>query len=128
LNCQFLFSPDKQKIPFRLPLAMDGKLPEKVGEKTGTNMYPSVGTENGTRQYFVTSVKVEKVPEKVFHLAISQTHYSMEGRAIVRETTLEEYLKNPVSGNEKEAEDMANSVTLYDAPVYNGHHWEWQLT
>jgi molybdopterin-containing oxidoreductase family iron-sulfur binding subunit len=95
----------------------------KVGDHTGTNLYPFVGVENGNRRYFVPSANVGKVPGKVFELAISQTHYSMEGRPIVRETTLDEYLKNPVSGNEKEAEDLSKSVSLYKAPVYNGHHW-----
>ena len=47
----------------------------------------------------------------------------MEGRPIARETTLLDYIKNPASGNEKEAEDLANSVTLYNEPEYNGHHW-----
>jgi MoCo/4Fe-4S cofactor protein with predicted Tat translocation signal len=115
--------PGQAKDTISVAIGYGREVAGKVGEKTGSNLYPAVGTENGTRKYFVTSAKVEKVPEKVFELAISQTHYSMEGRAIVRETTLEEYIKNPVSGNEKQAEDMANSVTLYDAPVYNGHHW-----
>lgn len=115
--------PGQAKDTISVAIGYGREIAGKVGEKTGTNLYPSVGTENGTRQYFLTSVKVEKVPEKVFELAISQTHYSMEGRPIVRETTLDEYIKNPVSGNELKAEHESKAVTLYDAPVYNGHHW-----
>lgn len=115
--------PGQAKDTISVALGYGREIAGKVGDKTGTNLYPFVGIENGTRQYFLTSAKVEKVPGKVFELAISQTHYSMEGRPIVRETTLDDYLKNPVSGNEKEAEDLAKSVTLYEAPVYNGHHW-----
>jgi len=115
--------PGQAKDTISVAIGYGREIAGKVGEKTGTNLYPSVGTENGTRQYFLTSVKVEKVPEKVFELAISQTHYSMEGRPIVRETTLDEYIKNPVSGNELKAEHESKSVTLYEAPVYNGHHW-----
>ncbi len=95
----------------------------KVGDRAGSDVYPFVETENGTRRYFVTSAKVEKVPGKVFELAISQTHYLMEGRPIARETTLEDYIKNPSSGNEMKAEDDAKSVSLYKKPEYNGHHW-----
>jgi Fe-S-cluster-containing dehydrogenase component len=115
--------PGQAKDTISVALGYGRDIAGKVGDQTGTNLYPFVGTENGARQYFVTSAKVEKVAGKVFELAISQTHYSMEGRAIVRETTFDEYLKNPVSGNEKEAEDESKSVTLYKAPVYNGHHW-----
>jgi molybdopterin-containing oxidoreductase family iron-sulfur binding subunit len=115
--------PGQAKDTISVALGYGREIAGKVGEKTGTNLYPSVGTENGTRQYFLTSAKVEKVPGKVFELAISQTHYSMEGRPIVRETTLDEYIKNPVSGNEIKAEHEEKSVTLYEAPVYNGHHW-----
>ena len=115
--------PGQAKDTISVALGYGRQIAGKVGDKTGSNLYPFVGIENGNRQYFMTSAKVEKVPGKVFELAISQTHYSMEGREIVRETSLDEYIKNPVSGNEKEAEDNAKSVTLYDAPVYNGHHW-----
>lgn len=115
--------PGQAKDTISVALGYGRKIAGKVGDQTGTNLYPFVGTENGTRQYFVSSAKVEKVPGKTFELAISQTHHSMEGRPIVRETTLADYIKNPVSGNELKAEHEAKSVTLYEAPVYNGHHW-----
>ncbi len=115
--------PGQAKDTISVALGYGREISGKVGDQTGTNLYPSIGTENGTRQYFLTSAKVEKVAGKVFELAISQTHYSMEGRPIVRETTLDEYIKNPVSGNEIKAEHEEKSVTLYEAPVYNGHHW-----
>ena len=115
--------PGQAKDTISVAIGYGREIAGKVGDQTGTNMYPFVETENGARQYFLTSVKVEKVPGKIFELANSQTHHSMEGRPIVRETTLDEYIKNPVSGNELKAEHEAKSVTLYDAPVYNGHHW-----
>ncbi len=115
--------PGQAKDTISVALGYGREIAGKVGNKTGTNLYPSVGTESGARQYYLTSAKVEKVPGKVFHLAISQTHYLMEGRAIVRETSLDDYVKNPSSGNEKEAEDLAKAVTLYKEPEYNGHHW-----
>jgi molybdopterin-containing oxidoreductase family iron-sulfur binding subunit len=95
----------------------------KVGDGLGKNMYKLVTIENGVRQYYLSSAKIEKIEGKVFELAISQTHHSMEGRPIVRETSLDEYLIDPAAGNELKAEHDSKSVTLYDEPVYNGHHW-----
>lgn len=115
--------PGQAKDTISVAVGYGRQVSGKVGDQTGKNVYPHVVTENGTRRFYVTSAKVEKVSGKTYELAISQTHYLMEGRAIVRDTSLEEYLKNPASGNEEEAIDEANSVTLYKAPVYNGHHW-----
>ena len=115
--------PGQAKDTISVALGYGREVSGKVGDKTGKNLYPFVGSEHGTHRYFVTGAKVEKVSEKTFELAISQTHYSMEGRPIVRETTLSDYVKNPISGNEIKAEHEANSVTLYKAPEYNGHHW-----
>jgi molybdopterin-containing oxidoreductase family iron-sulfur binding subunit len=47
----------------------------------------------------------------------------MEGREIVRETTLEEYLADPQSGNEKHLEAEHHDTTLYEEPEFAGHHW-----
>ncbi len=115
--------PGQAKDTISVALGYGREIAGKVGEKVGTNLYPNVGTENGTRQYYLTSVKVEKVPGKVFELAISQTHYLMEGRPIARETSLDDYVKNPSSGNEKHEDDVSKAVTLYKEPEYNGHHW-----
>lgn len=115
--------PGQAKDTISVAIGYGREVAGKVGDKTGTNLYPSIGTENGFRRFFIADAKIEKVPGKVFELAISQTHHSMEGRPIVRETTLDEYIKNPVSGNEIKAEHEEKSVTLYEAPVYNGHHW-----
>jgi MoCo/4Fe-4S cofactor protein with predicted Tat translocation signal len=123
LELPVFVQPGQAKETISVALGYGRKIAGKVGENTGSNLYPMVGTENSTRQYFLTSAKVDQVPGKVYELAISQTHHSMEGRPIVRETSLAEYIKNPVAGNELKAEHEKNAVSLYKAPVYNGHHW-----
>ena len=47
----------------------------------------------------------------------------MKGRDIVRETSLDEYAKNPSAGNEAHAEAEEHSVSLYAKPEFKGHHW-----
>jgi len=115
--------PGQAKDTISVALGYGREIAGKVGDHTGKNLYSFVVEESGNRKYFVTSAKVEKAAGKVFELAISQTHYLMEGRPIARETTLEDYIKNPASGNEKHEEVEANAVTLYKEPEYNGHHW-----
>ncbi|MGE5395552.1 MAG: TAT-variant-translocated molybdopterin oxidoreductase [Candidatus Saccharibacteria bacterium] len=124
LELPVFIQPGQAKDTISVALGYGRQVAGKVGNKTGYNVYPMVGTENGTRQYYVTSAKVDKVPGKVMELAISQTHYLMEGRPIVRETILSDYVKNPAAGNELHAINNANSVTLYHEATYNEpHHW-----
>ena len=53
-------------------------------------------------------------------LAKSQTHPSMEGRPIVKEATLVEYLANPSAGNEVEHK---RHLTMWSGHAYPGHRW-----
>ena len=115
--------PGQAKDTISVALGYGREIAGKVGNKVGSNLYPSVRKENNTRLYYMTSAKIEKVPGKTFELAISQTHYLMEGRPIVRETSLLDYVKNPSSGNELHAINESKSVTLYKEPQFNGHHW-----
>jgi len=56
-----------------------------------------IGIANGLRSYSADGISFEGTSETI-EFALSQTHHSMEGRPIVRETVLEEYLKDPSSG------------------------------
>ncbi len=94
----------------------------KVANKTGVNAWPLVTVKDETRQYSIGEVKVSKTGKK-HTLALTQTHHSMEGRPIVRETSLEEYLENPAAGNESHAEAEKNKVSLYKDVKFDGHHW-----
>ena len=94
----------------------------KVGENVGQNMFTKTSVENGGKKYWLSGVEVV-VTEKTYELALSQTHHSMEGRPIVRETTFEEWKIDPSTGNERHKEAEEHSVTLYPEPVFNGHHW-----
>lgn len=94
----------------------------KVGDGVGKNMYPFTSFENGTQKFWLSDAQVS-VTDKTFDLALSQTHHSMEGRAIVRETNFDEWQLDPTSGNELKAEHDEHSVSLYPEPEFKGHHW-----
>ncbi|MFV0593878.1 MAG: TAT-variant-translocated molybdopterin oxidoreductase [Draconibacterium sp.] len=94
----------------------------KVGDAVGTNMYPFVSVENGAKKFWLAGVDVQTTA-KTFELALSQTHHSMEGRPIVRETNFSEWQIDPASGNELKEEHEKHDVTLYPEPEFKGHHW-----
>ena len=91
----------------------------KVATGVGSNAYPLIRGEPKT---FVKSVQIEKTG-RIHELALTQEHHSMEGRAIVRETSLEKYREDPHSGNELHEHAVAHHTTLYEEPEFDGHHW-----
>ena len=88
----------------------------------GVNVYPFVRNTGGTRLYGFLIDKIENTLKKK-KLALTQEHSSMEGRAIVRETVLSEYRKDPSSGNEFHKEFESSHKTLYPDVQYDGFHW-----
>ena len=94
----------------------------KVGDGVGKNMFALSAIENGSKKLWVAGADV-KTTDKTFELALSQTHHSMEGRPIVRETTFDEWQLDPTSGNELKKEHEEHDVSLYPEPEFKGHHW-----
>jgi molybdopterin-containing oxidoreductase family iron-sulfur binding subunit len=69
----------------------------KTGKDIGVNAYPLLKLVNSTLSYAIDGVKVEKNDE-VHLVAHVQTHHTVMGRPAIQETTLDKYLKDPVSG------------------------------
>ncbi|MDA3942669.1 MAG: Fe-S-cluster-containing hydrogenase [Bacteroidetes bacterium] len=88
----------------------------------GKNVFGQLGFANGNRQFVKFDVALEKLGG-TYEVARTQSHHSMEGRAIVRETTLADYKENPISGNEIREEIKKHLKTLYPKQVYDGFHW-----
>jgi molybdopterin-containing oxidoreductase family iron-sulfur binding subunit len=93
----------------------------KVANGIGKNVFGMVSFFNDTFQYNA-SVSIEKTGE-TYSLATTQTHHSMEGRPIVRETVLDQWKEHPESGNEFHRINEEKAVTLYKKPHYEGFHW-----
>lgn len=72
-----------------------------VGQGAGVNAYPLVNFSDGSFCYAAYGASMTKTADD-YQLAATQTHHTMMGRHIVKETTLEEYLTNPQAGNEPE--------------------------
>jgi molybdopterin-containing oxidoreductase family iron-sulfur binding subunit len=95
----------------------------KAGNGVGKNVFPLLNTKNGFTSKAGSIVTIEKVEGKTYELAATQVHHTMEGRPIVRETTLARFRENPISGNEQHIIDEKNNVTLYSKVDYDGIHW-----
>ncbi len=102
-----------------------GKAGEKgLFESIGKNAYPFLKVQNGTYNTVVNGVKITKIDGN-YELAQTQTHHSIEGRDLVRETTLEDIKKNPKAGNDKATPHL---YTLWETKAYKkdgapNHHW-----
>ena len=74
-----------------LPYGMGRRTVGRVGESVGFNAY---GLRTKAGMGFLSGVQL-KATEQRFYLANTQEHWSMEGRAIVREGTVDYYKKQP---------------------------------
>ncbi len=115
--------PGQAKDTIAVALGYGRKYAGKVGEQVGKNMFEYLTSANGGRQYYLENVDIEVVAGATYQLALSQTHHSMEGRPIVRETNLDKYLLDNASGNEFHKKAEKHHVSLYEKMDFKGHHW-----
>ena len=97
----------------------------KVGNGIGINAYPLILNNC----YSAKDIKIDKV-EGEHEFASVQLHHTMMGRDLIKETTLQEYLKNPKSGNEPLLYDThkgklaPDQIDLWQAHDHEtGHFW-----
>jgi len=95
----------------------------RVADGIGQNAYPLMNMRHGYRQMAGNFITIEKVEGRTYPLATTQTHHTMEGRAIVRETTLKQWQENPKAGNEMHDDIAKQNLTLYNLPEFKGLHW-----
>jgi len=95
----------------------------RVADGIGKNVFHLQEVKNGYRQLAGKKISFEQVAGETYPLALTQVHNTMEGRAIVRETTLEEWKKDPKSGNEMHKDILELNLSLYEVPDFDGYHW-----
>ncbi len=96
----------------------------KTGLNVGVNAY-NAATFNNTQMHMQTDVKIEKADGK-YELAHTQTHHTIEGRAIIKEASLGEYIKDSRAGNQdhhKSLKENGNLITLWSERDSKGHKW-----
>jgi Fe-S-cluster-containing dehydrogenase component len=85
----------------------------RVGVGTGFDAFPLFTTKAG---YIATGATVRKTGE-TYSLVCTQSHWSMEGRAIVREANLEQFKSHPDFATRMNAEEAPNENPLYPNPL-----------
>lgn len=97
-----------------------------VKDTIGVDAFPFVGMQNGTPSYYVSDVTVDKIAGS-YELAQTQTHHSIEGRDIVREASLAQFVKNPAVGNDDKLAVQRTKegklFNLWKEFDYKGHKW-----
>jgi molybdopterin-containing oxidoreductase family iron-sulfur binding subunit len=113
-----LIQPGQAEGTITIELGYGREKAGKVGNNVGKNVFPFGHFKNGCYLFNSKGNKIIKTNKKEL-LAMTQTHHSMEGRDIVRETTFKEYIVNPSSGNKKHEK----FTPLYKEQVHDGYHW-----
>ncbi|MEX0983278.1 MAG: 4Fe-4S dicluster domain-containing protein [Bacteroidales bacterium] len=121
LEIPILIQPGQKYGTISIALGYGKEVTGKAASGIGANGYSMIDNRDGQRIYhrFVDFTKTGKKHE----LAMTQSHHSMEGRPIIRETNLEAYLENPSAGNEIRENILKHLDSPYEKHNYEGHHW-----
>lgn len=127
-----LVQPGMNPETVALAIGYGRKVSGVVGTDLGVNAYP-FQTVSENRLMFAGDVKITKTGGFT-QMAQTQTHHTIEGRDIVKETTLSAYQSDKASGNVRpyvvvkdehghSKKVSPTSITLWQEYDYEGHHW-----
>ncbi|MBS7566117.1 TAT-variant-translocated molybdopterin oxidoreductase [Mucilaginibacter sp. Bleaf8] len=123
LELPILFQPGQAQGAIAIALGYGRTKAGKVGDLVGKNAFPFLGLVNGTFQGAAVAEIKALGGDKII-LAQTQTHNSYEGRDVIRETTLKEYIKNPAEASGK-GEEEKNTYSLWDE--YDRPQYDWVM-
>jgi molybdopterin-containing oxidoreductase family iron-sulfur binding subunit len=115
--------PGQAKGTFAIALGYGRSAAGPAGNGVGQNAYPFVGFD-GTNFTMDAMAATLSAADGKHVVARTQTHHSIEGRPVIRETALYEYKKNPASANEdKIKEKEYTEASLYPEHEYSPLKW-----
>lgn len=118
LQLPALVQPGTEKNTVAIALGYGRTVAGKVAKNLGTNVFGLVHF-SGTFHYSHNYGTVTKT-DKTHVIAQTQTHHSMEGRDIVRETTFGEFKVDAKAGHPKHSPKI---VHIYPSHHKDGHQW-----
>ncbi len=90
----------------------------KIGTGVGKNLFKFSTVSDKGVEFVTSSMSIAKTGEK-YVLATPQQHQTLEGRPIVKEASLVEWIKSPNAGNE----EKEKLTTLWPEHKYEGYRW-----
>ena len=117
-NIPVLVQPGQARDTISIALGYGRTAGGRVGKNVGKNAYSLVSFNGKTYSYSAADVTVEKTGDD-YELPQTQTHHTIEGRDLIREASLKEFVKDPSAGNHKHA----HIITLWDEHDSKGHRW-----
>ncbi|MBA3512858.1 MAG: TAT-variant-translocated molybdopterin oxidoreductase [Pyrinomonadaceae bacterium] len=118
ITCPTWIMPGQPDDVITLHLGYGRQRAGRVGSKRGFNAY-TIRTSDSP--WTAAGVKVEKALGQ-FQLAVTQLHFNMEGRDILRTNTLEEYLKEGHGDSKSEHSGERTHVPAPDETLYGNEH------
>jgi molybdopterin-containing oxidoreductase family iron-sulfur binding subunit len=92
----------------------------------GANAFPFMGTQNGVLSAIAYGAKIDTTAS-TYGLAGTQTHHTMMGRDIIKETSLKEFKANAASGNAPKTQhtNVADLIPAgeHEAPISKVDYW-----
>ena len=85
----------------------------RVGVNAGCDAYPLLTSGTG---YIAVGATLSKTG-KTYDIATTQSHWSMEGRAIVREANLDQFATHPDFATAMNAEEAPSETPIYPNPL-----------
>jgi MoCo/4Fe-4S cofactor protein with predicted Tat translocation signal len=117
LIAAILVAPGQADFSLSLSLGYGRSAVGKVGHGTGFNAYLLRSSDG---PYFATGATIKKVQPGGYKLIRTQLHHSMEGRALIREGTAQEYESNPAFAKKVWMDkDIEPNISLYSHPPLN---------
>src|ERR1700751_554405 len=109
-----LIAPGHADNSLTFPLGYGRERVGRIGEGCGFDAYKLRTT---AALYFATGVTIKLVQKDGYKLIRAQLHHSMEGRALVREGSLEDYEKNPAFAKKMWMDaEIPPNISLYSHP------------
>ena len=116
LEIPVFIQPGQEKRTISIALGYGRRQVGRAGQNVGVSAYPIVREANGHRIFSATNVALEKTG-RAEKLAGTQSHFSMEGRPIVLETSLSELNAGT------EAKETEQLPTLWAERPHGEHNW-----
>lgn len=113
-----LVQPGLAKNTIGMAIGYGRSVSGKVGKNLGANAYLFSSFKDGMLRWTSNVLNITKTGTK-YELALTQTHHSLEGRDIIRETSFKEFKVDPKAGNTKKT----HLISMWSERKKTGHQW-----